>query len=124
MFKGCGELKKIPSFVPSFSFLYLKELHSDAGEHELEQRGDDDDVADGPDCHKHALHHMLQNTPEMTVSIWMPLLFFKCVIITTCVSALTFSPLALLMALSGLSTLSTLRIFTTLIALDLKHARD
>lgn len=38
-----------------------------------------------------------------------------------CVSVLTFSPLALLIALSGLSTRRTLRIFTTLIALDLKH---
>lgn len=41
-----------------------------------------------------------------------------------CVSELTFSPLALLMALSGLSTLRTLRIFTTLIALDLKQTWD
>lgn len=33
----------------------------------------------------------------------------------------TFNPLALLMALRGLSTRSTRRIFTTLMALDLKH---
>lgn len=36
----------------------------------------------------------------------------------------TFNPFALLMALSGLSTRSTRRIFTTLIALDLKHTWD
>lgn len=45
--------------------LYLKELYSNAGEHELEQRGNDDNVADGPDGHKHTLHYMLQNTPKM-----------------------------------------------------------
>lgn len=39
---------------------HLEELHSDAGEHELQQRGDDDNVADGADGHKHALDHVLQ----------------------------------------------------------------
>lgn len=39
---------------------YLEELHSDAGEHKLQQRGDDDDVADGADGHKHALNHVLE----------------------------------------------------------------
>lgn len=39
---------------------YLEELHSNTGKHKLEQRGDDDDVPDGPDGHKHALHHMLE----------------------------------------------------------------
>lgn len=44
-----------------FIFLpYLEELHANTGKHKLEQRGDDDDVADGPDGHKHALHHMLE----------------------------------------------------------------
>lgn len=37
----------------------LKELHSDAGEHELEQRRNDHDVPDGPDGHKHTLDHVL-----------------------------------------------------------------
>lgn len=40
----------------------LKELHPDAGKHELQQRGDDHDVADGSDSNKHALHYMLQET--------------------------------------------------------------
>lgn len=40
--------------------LHLKELHSNASKHELQQRGDDHDVADGPDGHKDALDHMLQ----------------------------------------------------------------
>lgn len=47
------------SNVFPFFCLHLKELYSNAGEHELEQRGDDDNVADGPDSHKHALHNML-----------------------------------------------------------------
>lgn len=42
--------------------LYLEELHSDTSEHELQQRGDDHDVADGPDGHKHTLDHVLQRT--------------------------------------------------------------
>lgn len=36
----------------------LKELHSDTSKHELQQRGDGHDVADGPDGHKHALDHV------------------------------------------------------------------
>lgn len=44
---------------------YLEELHPDTGEHELEQRGDDNNVADGPDGHKHALHHMLESTAKI-----------------------------------------------------------
>lgn len=48
--------------------LYLKELYSNTGEHELEQRSDDDNVADGPNGHEHTLHNMLENTSEMVVS--------------------------------------------------------
>ena len=44
--------------------------------------------------------------------------------VSFCLSVLTFSPLALLMALSGLRTRRTLRIFTTLIALDLQNTWD
>lgn len=51
----------------SSSSQYLKELHSDTSEHELEQRGDDHDVANGPDGHKHALDHMLQR-PSFSIS--------------------------------------------------------
>lgn len=39
----------------------LKQLHPYAGEHELEQGGDDHDVSDSSDGHKHALHHVLQD---------------------------------------------------------------
>lgn len=63
----CREFGESLAFLLSFS-LYLKKLYSNTGEHELEQRGDDDDVADGPDGHKHTLHNMLENTPEMIVS--------------------------------------------------------
>ena len=54
-----------------FFLLYLKKLYSNAGKHELEQRGDDDDVADGPDGNKHALHHVLETHITMTVSVWV-----------------------------------------------------
>lgn len=50
----------------------LEELHSDAGKHELEQRGDDQDVADGADRHKHALHHILEtdnNNDKLELSV-------------------------------------------------------
>ena len=46
-----------------------------------------------------------------------------CVYAEVCVCVCTFSPLALFMALRGLSTLRTLRIFTTEMALDL-HRTD
>lgn len=49
------------SLTPS---LYLKELHSNASKHELQQRGDDHDVADSPDGHKDALDHMLQKKKQ------------------------------------------------------------
>lgn len=39
----------------------LEELDSDAGEHELQQRGDNHDVPDGSDGHEHTLHHVLQH---------------------------------------------------------------
>lgn len=45
--------------VVLFSLPYLEELDSDTSEHEIQQHGDQDDVADGFDGHKHALDHML-----------------------------------------------------------------
>ena len=39
--------------------VYLEELDADAGEHELQQGGDDQDVADGLDGHEHTLNHTL-----------------------------------------------------------------
>lgn len=41
---------------------HLEELHSDAGEHEVEQHGDQDNVTNGFDGHEHALDHVLLNT--------------------------------------------------------------
>ena len=38
---------------------YLEKLDSNAGKHEIQQHGNQDDVADGTDGHKHALDHML-----------------------------------------------------------------
>ena len=38
---------------------YLEKLDPDAGEHELEQRGDNHDIPYGPDGDKHALDHVL-----------------------------------------------------------------
>lgn len=43
---------------------YLEELHSDARKHELQQRGDDHDVANGPDGHEDALDHVLQESRD------------------------------------------------------------
>lgn len=107
--------------------LYLKELYSNTGEHKLEQCCDNNNVANGPDGHKHTLHNMLENTPKMIVSTNSTVgVSYVCVLLCAflCASVFTFRPLALLMALSGLSTRRTLRIFTTLIALDLKHTWD
>lgn len=39
---------------------YLEKLDSNAGKHELQEGGDQHDVPDGADGHKHALHHMLE----------------------------------------------------------------
>lgn len=104
---------------------HLKELYSDTCEHELEQRGDDDDVADGPDGHEDALHYVLENNPPENESECNAVAPFvtRALRVHRRVRALTFSPLALLMALRGLSTRRTLRIFTTLIALDLEHTQ-
>lgn len=43
---------------------HLEELHPDAGEDELQERGDQDDVADGANGHEHALHHVLWGRRE------------------------------------------------------------
>lgn len=47
--------------------MHLEKLYADTGKHELKERGDDQDVADGPDGHKHTLHHVLK-TGENTLS--------------------------------------------------------
>lgn len=41
--------------------MYLEQLHTDAGKHELQECGDDEDVADGTDGHKHTLNHALRH---------------------------------------------------------------
>lgn len=50
------------------TILYLEELHSNAGEHEVQQHGDQDDVADGFDGHEHALDHVLLKTSSYRLS--------------------------------------------------------
>lgn len=40
--------------------LYLEELDPNTGEHELQQSGDNYNVPNGPDGHKHTLDHVLQ----------------------------------------------------------------
>lgn len=50
----------IHSFHPAVT-AYLKELHSDTSEHELQQRGDNHDVPDGPDGHEDTLDNVLQD---------------------------------------------------------------
>lgn len=39
--------------------LYLEELDSNAGEHELQERRDNHDVPNGSDGNEHALNHVL-----------------------------------------------------------------
>lgn len=38
---------------------YLKKLHSYTGKHEIQQHGDQDDVANSFDSHKHTLDNVL-----------------------------------------------------------------
>lgn len=58
-------VEKLKAALCTYSFhqavtAYLKELHSDTGEHELQQCGDNHDVTDGPDGHEDTLDHVLQ----------------------------------------------------------------
>lgn len=100
------------SFAPN-GLAHLEQLHSDDGEHELEQAGDEHDVADGLHRHDDALHDVLHEQIETGLgggpSGGRPTF-----------SSLTLSPLARLMARSGLSTRSTRRIFTTEMAPELR----
>lgn len=66
-FDGGGEF--VEGCVPLDS-LHLEELHSDTSEHELQQRGDDHDVADGSDGHEHALNHVLQRVFILSTDAW------------------------------------------------------
>lgn len=43
----------------SFPQTHLEELDSDTGKHEIQQHGDQDDVADGFNGHEHTLDHVL-----------------------------------------------------------------
>lgn len=97
---------------------HFEKLDSDTGEHEVQQHGDQDDVSDGLHSYKHTLDHVLQSqTWQMEEMENQPSL--KPAVQLETLTGHTFSPLALLMALKGRSTLNTLRIFTTEMALDL-----
>lgn len=50
----------------SLDLPHLEELHTNAGEHELQEGGDDHDVSDGPDGHKYTLYHVLQIPTHLT----------------------------------------------------------
>lgn len=50
----------------SLDLPHLEELHTNAGEHELQEGGDDHDVSDGPDGHEHTLHHVLWTPAHVT----------------------------------------------------------
>lgn len=39
---------------------YFEELHSNACKHELQESGDNEDVSNGADGHKHTLDHTLE----------------------------------------------------------------
>lgn len=99
----------------------LKQLHSYASEHELEQSGDDHDVTDGSDGHKHTLHHVLQDKGHTRVYTLRQPLIGDIVLDELQDDFVTFRPLARLMALRGRRTRRTLRIFTTEMAEDLNN---
>lgn len=111
---------------PSGGGPHLEELHPDAGEHELQQRGDDHDVADGADGHEDALHHVLGGgghgdsvTGVLGTLGCPPSASQSLPVLPSPSQYRTFSPLARLMARRGRSTRSTRRIFTTEMALEL-----
>lgn len=107
---------------------YLKELNSYTGEHEVQQHGDQHNVPNGFNGHKHTLYHVLRDRTQDSALISSSQLIRGFAggvspIETDCrrVLELTFSPLALFIARKGRRTLSTRRIFTTEIALDLRR---
>lgn len=54
---------------------HLEKLDADAGKHELQEGGDEDDVPDCADGHKHTLHHVLgRDTRSATSRPCYPLL--------------------------------------------------
>ena len=59
LFNKCYSLVYKDTFSLVFFAPYLEELHSDDGEHELEQTGNEHDVADGFHRHDDALHDVL-----------------------------------------------------------------
>lgn len=48
---------------------YLEELNTNTGKHELQQRGDDDDIPNGADGNKHTLNHMLWMQTKLSIKI-------------------------------------------------------
>lgn len=61
--------------MPQGPSLYLEQLDPDAGEHELEEGGDDHDVANRPDGHKDTLDDVLgDSSGERTDGCYLPLL--------------------------------------------------
>lgn len=58
-------LQLVTGLDRSLFFFYLKELDSNAGKHKLQKRGDDHDVTNGPDGHKHTLDHVLKDTYDL-----------------------------------------------------------
>lgn len=54
---------------------HLEELHSYAGEHEVQEHGDQDDITDGLYGHKHTLDHVLEG--EIRVHL-VPIMYHAC----------------------------------------------
>lgn len=52
----------------AFDSTDLEKLDSNAGKHEIQQHGDQHDVADGFDGHKHTLDHMLSAHKQVTIN--------------------------------------------------------
>ncbi len=47
--------------------MYLEKLHTDTSEHELEESGDDEDVANSADGHEHTLNHALKTQTAILI---------------------------------------------------------
>lgn len=59
----------LPKCVLRDSRTYLEELNTNTGKHELQQRGDDDDIPNGADGYKHTLDHMLWTQIKLSIKI-------------------------------------------------------
>lgn len=49
--------------------MYLEKLHTNTSKHELEEGGDDEDVANRADGHEHTLNHTLKTSGQHSFKV-------------------------------------------------------